>query len=500
MKNKNLNNIVNELRHYPFIEKMSICQKCARQIMDVNKLSLFEKTNVIYPWELEVFAEFSLFADGNNVTKSFNGNNSNDFVNMINFIRNYQHSFLKKQKNMDYANSFIMVTGLQQFKSQEDIFHRLYRYEYFWSFVNKNIDMPSIFLKKFDEKSYVRFKEFATLIFFYASLKVNVEDIAKILEVVFNKYIDIIYHLKITREEYKAKQSNKNDDNYENAVYGFNYLHSFPFIEFSNLLFLPLPYLVIDAVTDSLLTRATYDDDHLRETIGKEVAQSYIESIFQESNIYEEVIPEIKYRIGKNKIDSPDIMIKDQNNFCFIDTKLSTPKLEIRKFNQKEINNTIERYAKYVIQMYRRIKEFIDGSYYPFSKKAVVDKKNTFGIVAVLEEAYISRRQIYDEVIKKLSIDCESDEAKFIRVHIKFTNFRDLEYFAFNSKNIFVSLKEKAKNPENWNDLEIYNSQYYIDKKSKRIKSLEEFMSSNQKLINNSINEMVSKGIISKNS
>jgi len=250
-----------------------------------------------------------------------------------------------------------------------------------------------------------------------------------------------------------------------------------------------LPYLVIDAVTDSLLTRATNDDDHLREIIGKEVAQSYIESIFQESNAYEEVIPETKYYIGKNEIYSPDIMIRDHNNFCFIDTKLSTPKLEIRKFNQKEINATIERYAKYVIQIYHRIKEFINGSYYPFSEKNKVDVENTFGIVAVLEEAYISRKQIYDEVIKKLDIDYESEEAKFIRVHIKFTNFRDLESFAFNSQNIFVSLKEKAKNPKSWYDIGLYNYQYYNNKEAKRINSLEKFISSIQKMIKNNINE-----------
>lgn len=496
MKRKSLDKVVEELRYYPFIEKMSFCQNYATKIMNFTKLSLFDVTNIVFPWELEVFAEFSLFADGNDAFKSFNDTDGTDFIEIINTIRNYQHPFLKKQKNMDFANAFMMVTGLQQFKSQESILHRLYRYKYFWGFENQNINMPLVFSEKFGGKCYERFIELATLIFFYTSLKSNVK---KVVEEIFVKYLDIIDHIKITREEYKSKQSNKNDENYENAIYGFNYLHSFPFIEYSNLILLPLPYLVIDAVTDSLLTRATNDDDHLREIIGKEVAQSYIESIFHESNTYEEVIPETKYYIGKNKIYSPDIMIKDHDNFCFIDTKLSTPKLEIRKFNQKEINTTIERYAKYVIQIYHRIKEFINGSYYPFSKKNKVDVENTFGIVAVLEEAYISRRQIYDEVIKKLDIDYESEEAKFIRVHIKFTNFRDLESFAFNSQNIFVSLKEKAKNPKSWYDIGLYNYQYYNNKEAKRINSLEKFISSIQKMIKNNINEMVSKDIIQKN-
>lgn len=492
---KNLDNIVEVLRHYSFIEKMSICQNQATRIMNINGLSLFEKSNIVFPWELEVFAELSLFADGNNVIKSFADNNSSDFVEIINTIRNYQHSFLKKQKNIDFANAFIMVTALQQFNAQRDIFYRLYRYNFFWSFVNKNIDMPLVFSDKFDGKCYDKFKEFAMLIFTCSSLKVHAK---KVVEEILTNNRDIINYLMISRDDYKLKQGDKNDDNYENAIYGFNYLHSFPFIEYNGLIFLPLPYLVIDSVTDSLLTRATYNDDYLRETIGKEVAQAYIESIFKESNNYEEVIPEIEYSKGKYKIASPDIMIKDQDNFCFIDTKLSTPKLNIRKFNQKQINNTIERYAKCVVQMYNRIKDFINNFYYPFSKKVVVDKKNTFGIVVVLEESYISRQQIYDEAIKQLGIDYKSEEAIFIRKNIKFTNFCDLELFAFNLQNIFVCLKEKAKNLKNWDDMGLYNNQYYDDKESKKIKSLEVFISDCRKTITKNISEMISKGIITK--
>jgi hypothetical protein len=207
-------------------------------------------------------------------------------------------------------------------------------------------------------------------------------------------------------------------------------------------------------------------------------------------------MPETEYYIGKRKIDSPDIMIKDRDNFCFIDTKLSTPKLDIRKFNQEDINNTIYRYAKYVVQMYNRIKDFLNGFYYPFTENEVVDKQNTFGIVAVLEEAYISRRQIYSEVMKQLNLDFECDEAKYIQEHIKFTNFRDLELFAFHSKNIFVVLNEKAKNPKEWNDMGLYNTRYFGDEKPDRIESVEKFIDDNQKLIRDYIDEMVVKGII----
>ena len=125
MATTKLDKIVNRLRHYPFTEKILLCQTNATRIMKTTHLDIFNTPNAIYPWELEVFAELSLFADGSNPNKSFKAPMNNDFIKIINIIRNYRHSFLKKQKNMDFANAFIMVTGLQQFKSKENILHRI---------------------------------------------------------------------------------------------------------------------------------------------------------------------------------------------------------------------------------------------------------------------------------------------------------------------------------------------------------------------------------------
>ena len=357
--------------------------------------------------------------------------------------------------------------------------------------------MHNTFLQKFGGIEYREFQNLATLAFFFASLKHNTN---AIMSELLLKHRNVVDQLKITREAYKQCQSDKNDDNFDNAVYGFNYLHAFPFIEYRDLIFFPLPYLIADAVTDSLLTRATNADNSLREIIGRDVAQAYIESIFKESNVYEEVLPEQAYRVGKQKIDSPDIMLKNGANICFIDTKLSTPKLEIRKFNQEEIEKTIKKYARNVIQMYHRVKDFLDGYFYPFVNSVPISPTSTFGIVAVLEDAYISRRQIYAEAFNQLQITPDSSEAKFIMEHIKFTNFRDLEMFAFHSQDIFVALLAKAQNPKEWNDMGIHNSQLYAATKSPRIASVEAFVATSRAVILDFINEMVDKGIITKGS
>ncbi len=488
--------IVQQLRKYPFTEKMLICQECSTKLMKMTHLDILNTPNAVYPWELEVFAELSLFADSPNATCSFKRSNI-EFVNMVNKIRNYQPPYLKKQTNIDFVNAFVMVTGLQQFKVQENIFDRLYRYNYFWTFVNNTINMPEAFSSYFSGLKYTDFRNLALLIFFYASLDYPTAPIIRTLTL---KNKNVVDFLKITRKDYQKKQYEKIDDNFENTIFGFNYLRPYPFIEFNGFVFLPLPYLILDAVTESLLTRVTMDDNSLREKIGKEVAQTYIEKIFNESNVYDEVLPECTYYINKKKIDSPDILIKKDDLFCFIDTKLSTPKLEIRKFNKEAIEDTISRYAKNAIQIYNRVKEFNEGLYYPFEEKVSIDSSNTFGIVALLEDSYISRRQIYEKVFSMLEMNDDCEEAGYIKSHIKITNFRDLELFAFRSHDIFVSLNEKKNNPKDWNDMGLFDESLYKNDAYEVLPSLNNFIEMSRNVFLESVDEFVKLGLIQKSS
>ena len=489
-----LDTIVDKLRKYPFIEKMIVCQQGAMRLMRITHMDILNTPNAVYPWELEVFAELSLFADAPAAICSFN-NSDKEFIDMINVIRNYQHPFLKQQKDENFANAFIMATCLQQFKHQENIYDRLYRYNYFWNFVNDEIDMPKIFEQHFGGIAYSDFRDLGILIYFYASLK---ETTTTIFQAIGLKYIKAVNALKITREDYKQRQSEKIDDNYENAIFGFNYLRPYPFVEFNENIFIPLPFLIIDAVTDSLLTRITINDNFLREKIGKEVAQSYIQKIYEESHVYDEVLPESAYYIGKRKLDSPDVLIRKDTQVCFIDTKLSTPRLEIRKFNTQVIEETVTRCAKNIIQMYNRVKDFNKGCYYPFEEKTHMDKKDVFGIVALLEDPYVSKRQIYAEVFSQLKIEATSEEANYIKSNIKITNFRDLELFAFRSHNIFVALTEKRDNPKDWNDMGLFNELLYKSDVYTLLPSIGNFIDMGRSVVLRSADEFEKLGIIKK--
>lgn len=479
--------VLKKLEDYSFAEKMLFCQENSKRLIQFNSLDISVNNDSVFPWELEAFAELSLFSDAKKI--NINSSDSDaEFIRMINQIRNFIHPYFKLKKNMNYVDDLLMVKGLQQFKCNENVYNRLYRYNYFWNYADDKINMSNVFSHKFNSLRYKDFRDLVTLIFFYDSIKPG-DSNSVIISSIMLHFKKIVECLKISKEDYKKKQGKKIEDNIINVIYGFNYLKTFPFIEFENSIFLPLPHLIIDAVTDSLLTRATENDDTLRGKIGKYVAQSYIEKIFDEGKVYDQVLPEVTYNIGKNQFDSPDVLIKKDNCFCFIDTKLSCPKLSIRLFDKVAIESTIARYANNIIQIFNRINEFSKGIYYPFKDKTLVEKINVFGIVAVLEDSYISRNQIYEFVLTKLGINAESEEGKYIKSNIKITSFRDLENFAFNMRDIFLSLKYKRDDSSCWYDFPLYKQELYKSASKNILPSRMHFHTECVELLKLSINE-----------
>ena len=501
-----LSKVLDTLRSYPFFEKMLMCQQYAQDLMNYDHLEILPNItkNIVLPWEIESFAQLSIFATGDNPYKSFN-NENNDFADIITTIRNYLPPHLENLKNTPhFANDYIMAVGMLQFKCQKNILNRLYRYDYFWKYRDNNIDMPAIFTQSYQGLSYDYFIELAFAIYFFASLDTNIAtnfgiknptDIFRYICYTHNRAVNL---LSIKREEYILRQTEKNNNDITNAVYGFNYLYPYPFIEFQGNTYLPIPYLIIDSITESLVTRATNSNNRLRECIGKFVAQAYVEHIFKDNNIYEEVIPEKTYKKGNQKIDAPDVMIKDHDRFCFIDSKLSTPKLSLRNFNETDISNTIQQYAKNIQQIYNRIIDFENNLYYPFSSKSIINKSNIFGIVVVFESSFVSHRDIYAEVFKDLRINENSDEAKFILSNISITELSDIENITFSSYNVFCALEHKRDNSARWYDMGLF-SDYIFDVEPQKLPSILKFEAKTKKILTNFIADLYDKNLIPKN-
>ena len=84
---------------------------------------------------------------------------------MITLIRNYWHEGLSDaEKKGMYPEIFIMISALQQFPVQGLILPKLFRYHYFFTFVNDKIDMKTIFIDKMGV-DYERLEKFAFMVF-----------------------------------------------------------------------------------------------------------------------------------------------------------------------------------------------------------------------------------------------------------------------------------------------------------------------------------------------
>lgn len=106
-----------------------------------------ENGKLPFPWELETLLLFSVTAQewrqGRFTSKDRN------FVAMINCIRNHQHPVVDKLKGTnDLVNELFVALGSVQFEAQEYPYYKLYRYNWYFSFVNSKVNMPEIFQQK----------------------------------------------------------------------------------------------------------------------------------------------------------------------------------------------------------------------------------------------------------------------------------------------------------------------------------------------------------------
>ena len=421
------------MKRYSLEEKFAVCQKESKRIIDAFPAG---KTDSIFlPWEVEVFALFSIMAFPEYGSGTFKGKGEKQFYKIMESIRSYVHPELRHEAaGRDWAKKFMMVTSLQQFKSQEDIRHRIYRYRQLFSFVNGKVNMPALFKAKYN----CTYKElwFPVLTIYLLMSKPN-QDISKILNYIITKNLDVLSLLIMDRTKFIEWQNKKIPDGIDSYYYGFKYFYPYPFIEYDKYIYVPLPHLLIDSVTDSILTRLTFGEDNLRSLIGKEVIENYLFEILKDSEAYDEIEKEILYmREGKNQYASPDVMVRVAEKCILFDCKMAVPKLSLRDFSKKDIEKCVSDIAKNVIQLYQQI-NFFNDDYRPFKYQGEIYRDNIFGVVVLLEEHYLSREDIYQQVFDLLKISAESLDANYISSHVKIVGLNEIEDTSFN-KDCFI--------------------------------------------------------------
>ena len=441
------------LGKYTFDSKMCFCQLFASRIMSISSVKLQNiNESTVMPWELEVFVTFAVVYDDDSATEKIN---EEVFSNMITLIRNYWHPELElAEKNSEFADVFMLISQIQQFSVQGPFLQKLFRYHYIFNFKNENIDMMSEF-RGFFKTGFREFEIFAFILFVYTSLegqeRVGRDNslfaISRALKIkeVFNM---LCIDCKKYREELKQLYKGNVLDYY----YGLKVQYWYPIIEGESQCYIPTPYLVINAATESLINRLTLKNAPLRRIIGKDVLENYLFSIYSELPTVSKIRPEFKYYIGAQEMLTPDVIAEESGYAIFFDTKAHSPSLKMRKFDKEEITKETKIYAEDIIQLYKRILDYEAGRFCLDNQYIL---QNIFGVVAVFEDAAIARHLVYNTVFELLEenhLQDSQETRNYINSHIKIVPMRQIEEMVFAGNSYLQCLLKQVNQPEQWND------------------------------------------------
>ena len=460
-----------KLGKFTLESKLLACQKYSSRIMTCSQVDMDKAYHEnIMPWEIEAFAAYSIVYDNDDATEKLDGKS---FADTITLIRNYWHCGLTAaEESGEYPEAFMMISALQQFPVQGVFLQKLYRFHYFFTFQNDKLDMRKVFFGKMGV-NYEQLEEFAFLVFLGFSKEA--QDIIPSIEVqrLLTRAFadkDVLHLLSIEKEEYRRQLFTLYADNIIDQYYGLKIQYIYPFILGHDFTYVPSPYLVINAVTESMLNRITFEDDKLRKAIGKEVIECYLYDIVGQLDTVSWISQEISYKNGKNNLLTSDVIAAEGDTVVFYDTKAITPSLKLRKFDATEIEKDIKIYAEDVIQIYNQINNYLQGL---FQLDKAYSKENIYGIVVVLEDAVVSRKKVYEKVyaILKETVTLSEEDKNYICSHIKVLPLRSIECMILQNTSLLPELKEQLEKPERWYDYTYTN----VNKKNGLITSYAQY-------------------------
>jgi len=445
------------LNQYTLDSKMTICQMYASRIMSTSEVSneYIIKQNIT-PWELETFAAFSVIYDDPNATARITGDM---FERTITLIRNHWHPELTlAERNGTYADVFMMISIIQQFPTQGLFLQKMFRYDYFFRFKNENVNMEEEFINAFGVE-YRRFEIFAFIVFVSCSIdaqkRIGCEQCKEGLTKAFS-IPGVLSQLKVPLEKYKELLHSQYKGNVLDYYYGIKIQYLYPFVEGRDLIYIPSPYLVINAVTESMLNRLTLGNSKLRKKLGKEVIEEYLYSIYNENPSVTWISREFEYKKGKKTILTPDVLVEENNCALLFDTKALVPSLKMRQFDKEEIDGETETYAKNILQLYQRILD-LQAGYYKLNN--TFELNDVFGVVVVLEDAAIAKHSVYERVFEKLpekGLDDTTDIRDYIQSHVKVVPLNQIEQTVLIGHSYMECLQNQVNNREMWNNYTFY--------------------------------------------
>lgn len=437
-----------KLKYYSLDSKLIIAQKISSSLMGGASIGLDNilKTNIT-PTEIEVFTTYSIVYDsGSDVAI-----NSDAFIEVMNQIRNY----LKTNEDSSFGKRLFSSIMVQQVSSQISFVQRLFRYNKFFGYSDESFSMKNEFEKKFGR--YIEYEIFAASIYIFLS-----NDLRK----VFGNYYsslgiqkafglkNVVSNLSISSDSFRKELLKFYKSDTDKLYNGLKINCLFPIIETPECRYIPNPYLVIDAVTSSLLNRLTENKGDLRRWFGKRVIETYLYNVCNELSFKTYLSKEFEYDKSKKKTGlTSDVLLGLGDYFIFFDTKAKTPKVGIRNLEAESYADDLDIYIEDYTQLINQ--------YYDLKKGLIkLDKeyniKNVFFIDVVLEDSYIDRKDIADEAIKKYKDNLiTSEDENVIRGNILILSLNEIEKYFLRDTNILNDLLLHRDDKNRWYDIQL---------------------------------------------
>ena len=362
------------------------------------------------------------------------------FIDVMNAIRSFQPPEHYERLKTEGLKWVLPTIGAVQFESQQYSIFRLYRHSCLFSFVNKVVDVSKEFKKKFDRS----FDEYAAIVFSFHMLLAEKE--IKAFSDYWNKILVhepwFVKNLKLTRDQYKEelKQFARSTEDYK---YCLRPSYSYPFIEFEDAIFLPTPHLLIQSITTAMMNRLTYEDLALREKIGKNACEEYLLNIVSNSKLFDEVKKEYEYASGQKTLD---ILARKGSIALLIDSKLFSPKVGLRTYDDQAYRKDVDRIVKDMKQGYLHAHDKFGHDYNPFS--STID--DVYALIVIYQEGYIDLGEVYTKTAHDLSIEMGSAEYDWLWHHIGLTDVATIERFLLTKTDIIPEIMSRSQIADNW--------------------------------------------------
>ena len=449
---KEYTNLPKLLKRYSLDEKMRIACIHSSKAMDFgNKIGRDNSQHLVLPWCLETFVMIALEADEYSDGR-FEGNGEKRFIDMVNTIWGATGKVFEEGRGrFSFPDLFFPINLMTQFPMQESYRIKLFR---FWTIFTDNSE-PICLRDRFEQKFGVGYYDFLMLA---ETLHTVISLLPKIRKVIIlrrvieylilHRFPDATKSLMVSREEYvrlQQKYAAGSSDPYR-YMYSLRPSYQYAFVSSGNMFYFPLPHLIVQNVTSSLMYRLTEGDNQLRTDVGLYAWEPYLLDLLREGlelGLYDEVLPEIKYKYKGSDSKSPDVIVRKGEDVLFMDSKSTVPSVGIRILKSEAYEEHIRIAGGYIAKLYRQICRF--KYYNPFAATVSEDHQHYWGVIVVQEDSHISREFYFEEARTELKLEKDSDEYKWICEHIQIAGLYDVEFMSLTGQSVINACKNACQ-------------------------------------------------------